>query len=103
MIIIFVLLMADCVHRSTIQDFKTKYESQLLILDTVKHYKDKYGKSVAAIGVLEVQNAKQILELKSDKEIVKALQFEVQKYKNQKPEVVTVVHEKVKFDTIFKT
>lgn len=102
-IIIFVLLITDCTHRSVIQDFKTKYESQLLILDTVRYYKDKYGKSIAAIEVLEVQNAKQILELKSDKEIVKALQFEVQKYKNQKPEVVTVVHEKVKFDTIFKT
>ena len=102
-IIIFVLLMADCIHRSTIQDFKTKYESQLLILDTVKHYKDKYGKSVAAIGVLEVQNAKQILELKSDKEIVKALQTEIQKYKNKKPEVITVIQEKIKFDTIIET
>lgn len=104
-IIIFVLLATDCSHRNVIQDFKTKYENQLLLLDTVKHFKDKYGKSVAAIEILQVQNAEKILELKSDREIVKALQFEVQKYKNQKlkPETITVVQEKIKFDTIFKT
>jgi len=102
-IIIFVLLATDCSHRNIVQQFKTKYENQILLLDTVKHYKDRYGKSVAAIEVLQIQNAEKILRLKSDREIVKALQFEIQKYKGQKPETITVVQEKIKFDTIFKT
>lgn len=104
-IIIFVLLIADCSHRSIVLDYKTKYESQLLLLDTVKHYKDKYGRAVSSIGVLEVKNANQVLELKSDKEIVKSLQLEIQRFKsqNQKPETITIIQEKVKFDTIFKT
>lgn len=102
-VVIIILLMIDCSHRGTLQQYKNKYDSQLLLLDTVKYYKDKYGATVSSIGVLEVQNAKQVLELKSDREIVKYLQSEIQKYKNKKPEVITVIQEKIKFDTIFET
>ena len=102
-VIIIILLMIDCSHRGTLQQYKTKYDSQLLLLDTVKYYKDKYGATVSSIGVLEVQNAKQVLELKSNREIVKYLQSEIQKYKGKKPEVITVIQERIKFDTIFKT
>jgi hypothetical protein len=102
-IVLFILLTIDCSRRSTLQDYKSKYENQLLLLDTVKYYKDKYGATVSSIGVLEVQNAKQILELKSDREVVKYLQSEIQKYKNKKPETITVIQERIKFDTIIET
>ena len=102
-IIIVMLLLHDCSNTALLDVYKKKYEAQLLLDDSVRHYKDKYGKSVSSIGVLEVQNAKQVLDLKSDKEIVKYLQSEVKKYKGQKPEVITVVKETVKFDTIIET
>lgn len=102
-VVIIILLLIDCNHRNIAQQYKTKYQSQLLLLDTVKYYKNKYGATVSSIGVLEVQNAKQVLELKSDREIVKYLQSEIQKYKGKKPEVITVIEERIKFDTIFET
>ncbi len=97
------LLLHDCSNTALLDVYKKKYEAQLLLDDSVRHYKDKYGRSVSSIGVLEVQNAKQVLDLKSDKEIVKYLQSEIKKYKGQKPEVITVVKETVKFDTIIET
>lgn len=102
-VIVIILLISDCSNMALVKNYKNKYESQLLVLDTVKHYKDKYGRSVATIGVLEVQNAKQVLQIKSDKEIVKALQTEIQRYKGKKPETITVFQDRVKFDTIIKT
>jgi hypothetical protein len=102
-VIIIILLMIDCNRKSTLQNYKSKYENQLLLLDTVKYYKDKYGATVSSIGVLEVQNAKQVLELKSDREVVKYLQSEIQKYKGKKPETITVIQERIKFDTIIET
>jgi hypothetical protein len=101
--LVIILLISDCSNMALVKKYKNKYESQLLVLDTVTHYKDKYGRAVSKIGVLEVQNAKQVLEIKSDKEIVKYLQSEVKKYKSQKPEIITVVEERVKFDTIIET
>jgi hypothetical protein len=102
-IVIIILLISNCSNKALVNKYKIKYEAQLLVLDTVIHYKDKYGRAVSKIGVLEVENAKQVLEIKSDKEIVKALQTEIQKYKNKKPEVITVIQEKIKFDTIIET
>jgi hypothetical protein len=101
--IIIILLISNCSNKALVTKYKAKYQSQLLVLDTVTHYKDKYGRAVSKIGVLEVENAKQVLEIKSDREIVKALQTEIQRYKNKKPEVITVFQERVKFDTIFET
>jgi len=101
-LVVILFLLITCDGQRKLQKSNSQLKLYKVLEDTLVHFKDKNGNLSSKIQILEADNFKQILELKSSKRTLELIQNELKQYKGKATNSVAFSSQ-TKFDTIIKT